>query len=142
MSGARKYVSMGLVLLVCTLTGHCGEGAPSAAAQSSSSSSRDAQSDWRRMVEIMRHAENAHGRHGSRTDAPTTSRARGSTAEPRNQRTEKSVGELGVSFVCWVLQPVESAMKPFETHGTRQSGNNFTGCALKTFKSLTQSFRK
>lgn len=96
MSGARKYVSMGLVLLVCTLTGHCGEGASSAAAQSSSS--RDSQSDWR-IVEIVRHAENARGHHGSRTDA--LARARGSTVEPRDQRTdkaEKSVGELGVSL--------------------------------------------
>lgn len=99
MSGARKYVSIGLVLLVCTLTGHCGAAAPSVATQSSSS--RDSQSDWLRMVETARHAENARGRHGSRTDAPATSRARGFTAEPRNQRTdkaEKSFGELSASL--------------------------------------------
>lgn len=102
MSGARKYVSMGLVLLVCTLTGHCGEGAPSVSAQSSSSSSsRESQSEWRRMMEMVRHAENARSGQGSRTDAPATSRARVSTAEPRSQKTdraEKSVGELGVSL--------------------------------------------
>lgn len=79
------------------MTGHCDAGAPLVATQSSSSS-RDMQSDWRRMVEMAKHAENARARHGSRTDAPATSRARIFTAEPKTDKAEKSVGELSASL--------------------------------------------
>lgn len=106
MSGARKYVNMGLVLLMCTLTGHCGESAPSAAPAAAAGGSRDAQMDWRRVVEMVKHVEDSRSRHSPRTDAPATSRTRSSTAEPRDLRSlrtekaEKNVGEWRP--VIWV----------------------------------------
>ncbi|XP_054475107.1 ALK and LTK ligand 2a-like [Anoplopoma fimbria] len=96
MSGLRKHVTMGLVLLMCTLTDHCGESAPSAAPSSSSSSSsssavgRDARQDLRRMVEIVRHVEQRGGRHGASTEAPSTSRVRSSPVEPKDLRSLKT----------------------------------------------------
>lgn len=105
MSGARKYINMGLVLLMCTLTGHCGESAPSAAP--AAGGSRDAQMDWRRVVEMVKHVEDSRSRHSSRTDAPVTSRTRNSTAEPRDLRSlrtekaEKNVGEWRLAVWVW-----------------------------------------
>ncbi|XP_070705788.1 aLK and LTK ligand 2a [Pempheris klunzingeri] len=86
MSGLRKHFNMGLVLLMCTLTGHSSESAPTAA----TSGGRDAQRDLRRIVEIMRHAEDSRGRHSAKTDAPVTSRVRSSTAEPQDLRNLKT----------------------------------------------------
>lgn len=106
MSGARKYVNMGLVLLMCMLTGHCGESAPSAAPAAAAGGSKEAQMDWRRVVEMVKHVEDSRSRHSSRTDAPATSRTRNSTAEPRDLRSlrtekaEKNVGEW--RRVIWV----------------------------------------
>ena len=101
MSGLRKHVTMGLVLLVCTLTGHCSESAPSAApaAGSRHGDAQHAQErNFRRtaeIVEIVRHVEDSRGRHGAKTEAPATSRARSSAVEPKDLRlkTDTVVGE-------------------------------------------------
>ncbi|XP_049914376.1 ALK and LTK ligand 2b-like [Epinephelus moara] len=77
MSGLRKHVTMGLVLLMCTLTGHCSESAPSSAPAA-------AGRDLRRMVEIVRHVEENRGRHSAKTEAPLTSRVRSTPVEPRD----------------------------------------------------------
>lgn len=97
MSGLRKHFNMRLVLLMCALTGHCSESAPSAA-PAAASAGRDAQTDWRRIVEIAKHAE-SRSLHSAKTDAPLTSRPRSSPEEPKDLRNlktdrgEKAVGE-------------------------------------------------
>ncbi|XP_059212730.1 ALK and LTK ligand 2-like [Centropristis striata] len=95
MSGLRKHVTMGLVLLMCTLTSHSSESAPSAAPVSAAAAAggRDAQQDWRRMVEVVRHVEENRGRHSLKTEAPFTSvtnRERSSQVEPKDLRNLKT----------------------------------------------------
>ncbi|XP_071388368.1 aLK and LTK ligand 2a [Centroberyx affinis] len=86
MSGLRKPVTMGLVLLMCTLTGHCGVSAPTAAP---TASGRDAQS-LRRIADIVRHVEDSRGRNSAKTVSPITSPVRQTPAEPRDLRNLKS----------------------------------------------------
>ncbi|KAK5852947.1 hypothetical protein PBY51_006778 [Eleginops maclovinus] len=74
MSGLRKHVTMALVLLMCALTRHSSESAPSAT-QESAAGGRDAQQDWRRMVQIVKHVEDNRGRQSTRTAAPLTARS-------------------------------------------------------------------
>ncbi len=100
MSGLRKHFNMGLVLLMCTLTGRCSESAPSAApVAAAAAAGRDAQQDLRRIVEIVKHVEESRGRHSAKTEAPSTSLARSSPVEPKDLRNlktdrgEKAVGE-------------------------------------------------
>ncbi|XP_005809625.1 ALK and LTK ligand 2 [Xiphophorus maculatus] len=62
MSAPRKPVVVGLLLLMCALTEHCGESAPTAAAGG------DAPRSLRRMVEIMKHVGDNRGRHPTRTE--------------------------------------------------------------------------
>ncbi|KAM6905730.1 aLK and LTK ligand 2a [Lycodopsis pacificus] len=90
MSGPRKHVTMGLVLLMCTLTGHCGESAPSAAPSSATAAGREAQQDLRRMIEIVRYVEQSRGRHSANREAPSTSRTRSSPVEPKDLNTSKT----------------------------------------------------
>ncbi|XP_042360045.1 ALK and LTK ligand 2 [Plectropomus leopardus] len=87
MSGLRKRVTMGLVLLMCTLSGHRSESAPSAAPMSAG---RDVQRDFRRMVEIMRRAEESRSRQIAKTEAPLTTRVRSTPGEPRDLRNLKT----------------------------------------------------
>lgn len=92
MSAPRKPVIIGLMLLMCALTKHFGESAPTAAAGG------NAQRNLRRMVEIMKHVEKNRGRHTARTEAPLTPRAVGSaSAEQRDFRgkTDKGNQALG-----------------------------------------------
>ncbi|XP_008294400.1 aLK and LTK ligand 2a [Stegastes partitus] len=86
MSGLRRHFIMGLVLLMCTLTDHCGESAPSSAPTAVGGG--DAHRDFRRMVEIMKHVEQSRGSHGATTQAPVTSRAR-SSPDFRYSRTDR-----------------------------------------------------
>ncbi|XP_068433677.1 aLK and LTK ligand 2a [Clinocottus analis] len=90
MSGLRKHVTMGLVLLMCTLTGHCGGSAPSPAQSSAAAARREARQDLRRMLEIVRHVEQSRGRHRANTEAPSTSLTRSSPVEPKDLRNLKT----------------------------------------------------
>ncbi|XP_056284188.1 ALK and LTK ligand 2-like [Pseudoliparis swirei] len=90
MSGLRKRVIVGLVLLMCTLTGHCSESAPSSASSSAAAAWRDARRDLRRMLEIVSHVEQSRARHSASTKAPSTSRTRTSTVEPKDLRNLKT----------------------------------------------------
>ncbi|XP_041815208.1 ALK and LTK ligand 2-like [Chelmon rostratus] len=90
MSGLRRHFSMGLALLMCALTGHCGESAPSAAPAAAAAGGRDAQRDLRRMVEIIKHVEESRGRHGAKTEAPSTARTGSPPAEPKVLRSSKT----------------------------------------------------
>ncbi|XP_068580733.1 aLK and LTK ligand 2a [Cebidichthys violaceus] len=81
MSGLRKRVIMGLVLLLCTLTAHCGESAPSAAPSSDAAAGTEARQDLRRMIEIVRHVEQSRGRHSANREAPSPSQTRSSAVE-------------------------------------------------------------
>ncbi|XP_029966471.1 aLK and LTK ligand 2a [Salarias fasciatus] len=83
MSGLRKRVIMGLVLLLCALTDHCGESAPSAA-PSPADAGAGAQQDFRRLVEIVKHVEDSRGHHGARMDSPLTPLARSAEQEQRD----------------------------------------------------------
>ncbi|XP_029903216.1 aLK and LTK ligand 2a [Myripristis murdjan] len=86
MSGLRSSVTMGLVLLMCALTSHCGESAPTAAP---TVSGRDAQS-LRRTADVVKHVEESRGRSRAETVSPRTSPAREPSAEPRDLRNLKS----------------------------------------------------
>ncbi|CAK6961939.1 ALK and LTK ligand 2a-like [Scomber scombrus] len=81
MSGQRIHFTMGLVLLMCALTGHCGQSAPSTAP---AAAGRETQRDLRRMVEIMKHVEESRGHHSAKTEAPLTARARTTPVEPKD----------------------------------------------------------
>lgn len=92
MSAPRKPVVVGLLLLMCALTEHCGESAPTAAAGG------DAPRSLRRMVEIMKHVGDNRGRHPTRTEAQLTPRAVDSASvEQRDFRgkTDKGNQALG-----------------------------------------------
>ncbi|XP_020488569.1 ALK and LTK ligand 2 [Labrus bergylta] len=78
MSGLRRHFSMGLVLLMCTLSEHCSESAPSVAPSVSTAAGKDTRRDTRRIVEIVKHVEESRGRLG-KTEAALTSSARNST---------------------------------------------------------------
>lgn len=109
MSGLRKHVTMRLVLLICTLTGHCSVSAPSAA-PAPAAAGRGAQQDLMRMVEIVKHVEESRGRHSAKTEAPLTSRSRSSPVEPKDlhnmktDRGDQTVGEwwlvVGAGPIC------------------------------------------
>ncbi|KAM9339173.1 aLK and LTK ligand 2a [Symphorus nematophorus] len=100
MSRLRRHFNMGLVLLMCTLTGHCSESAPSAAlpaagggaAAAAAAAGRDPQQeDWRRIVEMVKHVEESRARHTARTEAPVTSRAvMSAPVEPKDLRSLKT----------------------------------------------------
>lgn len=104
----RKRFTMGLVLLMCTLTGHCSESAPSSTP--AAAAGRIVQQDFRRMVEIVKHVEETRGRHSVRTAAPLTTRPRTSPVVPkdlRNLKTEnkgdEAVGEWRLVIVGGTL---------------------------------------
>ncbi|CAJ1078413.1 ALK and LTK ligand 2-like [Xyrichtys novacula] len=103
MSGLRRHFSMGLVLLMCTLTGHCSESAPSVAPPASTAASRDKQQDLRQIVEIVKHVEDSRGRIG-KVEAATG--ARGPPVEPKDlhsfkpDREDQVVGPLYFSPKC------------------------------------------
>lgn len=90
MNGLRKHFTMGLVLLMCTLTGHCSESAPSASPATAAIARRDAQHDLRRMIEMVKHVEEGRGRHSAETEAPSTSRVKTSPAVPKDLRNLKT----------------------------------------------------
>ncbi|KAM7367891.1 hypothetical protein PAMP_014158 [Pampus punctatissimus] len=87
MSGLRRHFTMGLVLLMCTLTGHCSESAPSSAP---TAAGRDSQRDLRRMEDIMRHTEESRSHHSAKIEAPLTARARTSPVETKDGRNLKT----------------------------------------------------
>ncbi|XP_071335372.1 aLK and LTK ligand 2a [Trachinotus anak] len=93
MNGLRRHLTMGLVLLMCTLTGHCSESAPSAApatATATATAGKDEQQDLRRMIEIVKHVEESRVRHSAKTEAPSTSRVKTSPVEPKDLRNLKT----------------------------------------------------
>ncbi|XP_039982134.1 ALK and LTK ligand 2-like [Xiphias gladius] len=112
MSGLRRHFTMGLVLLMCTLTGHCGESAPSAA-PATAAAGREAQLDLRQVVEIVRHAEESRGRQSARTDAPSTSRAKTSSpVAPKDLRSlKKDRGDQAVAVFPRDLRKKEKFLK-------------------------------
>ncbi|TDH00440.1 hypothetical protein EPR50_G00188360 [Perca flavescens] len=111
MSGLRKHVTMRLVLLICTLTGHCSVSAPSAA-PAPAAAGRGAQQDLMRMVEIVKHVEESRGRHSAKTEAPSTSRSRTSPVEPKelsNLKTDR--GDQTVAVFPRDLRKKEKFLK-------------------------------
>ncbi|XP_038583431.1 ALK and LTK ligand 1-like [Micropterus salmoides] len=111
MSGLRKHFNMGLVLLMCTLTAHYSESAPTAAPEAAAG--RDAQQqDLRRIVEIVKHVEGSRGRHSAKTEAPLTSRTRSSPVEPKDLRNVKTFrGEQVVAVFPTDLKKKEKFLK-------------------------------
>ncbi|XP_015232250.1 PREDICTED: protein FAM150B [Cyprinodon variegatus] len=101
MSAPRKPVIMGLLLLLCALTEHCAQSAPTVGAAG------DAQRGFRRMVAIMKHVGESRGRHASRTEAPLTPRAVGSASvEQRDVRSKTDKGNQALA-----LSPADFKMK-------------------------------
>ncbi|XP_034555666.1 ALK and LTK ligand 2-like [Notolabrus celidotus] len=91
MSGLRGHFRMGLVLLMCTLTGHCSESAPSAMPPASTAASKDKQQDLRRIVEIVKHVEENRGGHAGKVEAAlTTTVTRSSLVEPKDLHSLKT----------------------------------------------------
>ncbi|KAF6737533.1 Protein FAM150B [Oryzias melastigma] len=94
MSGPRRHAIMGLLLVMCALTEHICESAPSTV----SVVRGDARLDLRRMQQIMRHVEDSRGRHHSaKTEAPAlAARAESSSAEQRDFRSKADKGNHSV----------------------------------------------
>ncbi|KAM9703122.1 aLK and LTK ligand 2a [Menidia menidia] len=124
MSGLRRHVMMGLVLLMCTLTEHCSESAPCTSPTSTTSTSTssttsttsaasaaggDALRDLKRIVEIVKHVEDHRGRHGGKTEAPQTSRTESSTLVQRDFRNRTERGNHAV--FPWDLKKKEKFIK-------------------------------
>ncbi|KAF7661388.1 hypothetical protein LDENG_00263030 [Lucifuga dentata] len=86
MSGLRRHFVVGLLLLMCTLTGHCCESAPTAAP---AVSERDAQS-LRRMADVVKHVEESRSRSSVATAAPVTPPVKATPAERKDFRDLKS----------------------------------------------------
>ncbi|XP_023256235.1 ALK and LTK ligand 2-like [Seriola lalandi dorsalis] len=110
MNGLRKHFTMGLVLLMCTLTGHCSESAPSAA-PTTAATGKDAQHDLRRMIEIVKHVEESRGRHTAKTEAPSTSRVKTSSVEPKDLRNLKTERDQAVVVFPRDLRKKEKFIK-------------------------------
>ncbi|XP_056219398.1 ALK and LTK ligand 2a-like isoform X2 [Seriola aureovittata] len=110
MNGLRKHFTMGLVLLMCTLTGHCSESAPSAA-PATAATGKDAQHDLRRMIEIVKHVEESRGRHTAKTEAPSTSRVKTSSVEPKDLRNLKTDRDQAVVVFPRDLRKKEKFIK-------------------------------
>lgn len=89
MSELRRHFIIGLVLLMCTLTDHCGESAPSTVPTGDASAGMDEQQDLRRMVEIVKQVEGSQGRHSAKTEAPAISRETSSPMEQKDFRDLK-----------------------------------------------------
>ncbi|XP_005734495.1 aLK and LTK ligand 2a [Pundamilia nyererei] len=90
MSELRRHFIIGLVLLMCTLTDHCGESAPSTVPTGDASAGMDEQQDLRRMVEIVKQVEGSRGRHSAKTEAPAISRETSSLMEQKDFRDLKA----------------------------------------------------
>ncbi|XP_047429058.1 ALK and LTK ligand 2-like [Mugil cephalus] len=106
MSGLRKHFFTGLVLLMCALTDHWGESAPSTA-PAAAAAAGDAHPDLRRMVEIVKRVEESRGRHGARAGHPLALRAISSPAEQNDYRHVKT--DRGNPVV--VVYPTDLRMK-------------------------------
>ncbi|XP_041832017.1 ALK and LTK ligand 2-like [Melanotaenia boesemani] len=112
MSGPRRHVIMGLVLLLCTLTEHCSESAPSTAPTVTAAAVGGvAHRDFRRIVEIVKHVEENRGRHTSKTEAPQTSRVESSTLEQRDFRNRTERGSQAVVVFPRDLRKKEKFLK-------------------------------
>ncbi|TKS75616.1 ALK and LTK ligand 2 [Collichthys lucidus] len=105
MNGLRRHFNMGLVLLMCTLTAHSSDSAPSPA-PTAAAAGRDAQQVTRRIVEIVKHVEDSRVRHSTKTKTPFTTQERIAPVEPRDLRNLKTdrgdpaVGPLYFSPKC------------------------------------------
>lgn len=108
MNGLRRHFNMGLVLLMCTLTGHSSDSAPSPA-PNAAATGRDAQQGTRRIVEIVKHVEDSRVRHSTKTKTPFTTQERIAPVEPkdlRNLKTDRgdpAVGEWWLVVWAWPL---------------------------------------
>lgn len=89
MSGPRKHFAMGLVLLLCALTGRsvC---APSAASPTGHAQQKEEKEDYRRLVEAVRHVDASRGWSSTRIDVPLSSRSRVSALEARDLRSPRT----------------------------------------------------
>uniref|UniRef100_A0A8C6WJG3 ALK and LTK ligand 2 n=1 Tax=Neogobius melanostomus TaxID=47308 RepID=A0A8C6WJG3_9GOBI len=87
MCGPRKHFAMGLVLLLCALTGRsvC---APSAASPTGYAQQKERE-DFRRLVEAVRHVDESRVRGRARIDAPFSYRSRVSALEARDLRSSR-----------------------------------------------------
>ncbi|XP_068614656.1 ALK and LTK ligand 2-like [Brachionichthys hirsutus] len=89
MSELRKHFNMWLVLLMCALTGHCAESAPSAALARDAAGA-GAPRSLRRAVQVLKQAEESRHHPGVRTEALVTSQTRISPGEPWDLRNLKT----------------------------------------------------
>lgn len=96
MSGVRKHVVVGLLLVTCALTSRCSESASTATTSAAAATAgRDAKTVLRRLVEIVRNVEDSRSPLSAKTETPLLSRAWISPAEPKDLRNRKvkAVGE-------------------------------------------------
>ncbi|XP_013867013.1 aLK and LTK ligand 2a [Austrofundulus limnaeus] len=94
MNGQRRPVFTGLLVLMCALSEHRGQSAPTAAP------ARPAGGDAlrslaRRMVEVVRHVDGGRGRHSARTEAPVVTSRAGSWSSSVELRDLRSRTERG-----------------------------------------------
>uniref|UniRef100_A0A8C7XI13 ALK and LTK ligand 2a n=1 Tax=Oryzias sinensis TaxID=183150 RepID=A0A8C7XI13_9TELE len=106
MSGPRRHTIMGLLLLMCALTEHVCESAPSTVPVVRG----EARPDLRRMQHIMRHVEDNRGRHHSaKTEAPALTES--SSAEQRDFRNKADKGNQSVVIFPRDLRKKEKFIK-------------------------------
>ncbi|KAK7907800.1 hypothetical protein WMY93_016412 [Mugilogobius chulae] len=89
MRGPRTHFAMGLVLLVCALTGRS-VSAPSRASPTGNAQLQEEKEDYRRLVEAVRHVDESRGRSSSRREASFSSRSRVAVLEARDLRSSKT----------------------------------------------------
>lgn len=86
MSGRRKPVIMGLVLLICTITGHCVE---NVSATATPTVARGDKSLLRRIADMAKHVDESRSQDGPKSEFQSTSRKE-SYVEPWDLRNLKS----------------------------------------------------
>ncbi|XP_020775716.2 ALK and LTK ligand 2-like [Boleophthalmus pectinirostris] len=90
MRGPRTHFAMGLVLLVCALTGRS-VSAPSGASPAGRAQQEEKErEDYRRLVEAVRHVDESRGRASTRRETAFSSRSRVSVLETRDLRSSRT----------------------------------------------------
>ncbi|KAJ0060869.1 hypothetical protein NL108_001720, partial [Boleophthalmus pectinirostris] len=103
MRGPRTHFAMGLVLLVCALTGRS-VSAPSGASPAGRAQQEEKErEDYRRLVEAVRHVDESRGRASTRRETAFSSRSRVSVLETRDLRSSRTGrGEQGMVEILFV----------------------------------------
>ncbi|XP_037541396.1 ALK and LTK ligand 2 [Nematolebias whitei] len=113
MSGQRRRVLTGLLLLLCALSEHGGQSAPAAGPAHARAFGEDAPRSLTRLM-MVRRVEGTRERHSARTEAPVTSRAgSASSVELRDFRSKMERASPAVVLSTRDLKKKEKILKYF-----------------------------